>query len=245
MALWGQELHHYHKELPCVDKTFQVYVHVVKDSLGNANITEDQLRADIEGASMYFSPICINFEICHIDYMDNYAFDSIAPEPIEDGRFKALMHEKNRINFYYIGTFEPPTKCGHASLGGIAGPESGLVFIKKGCGAGTVAHELGHLFGLKHTFEGNGKEWVNGLNCETEGDGICDTPADPYVPSDKMSDYIGPDCEFISLKRDSFQMFYQPDVGNVMSYYPCTCGFTHGQYLKMANSYLNSNFKMW
>jgi hypothetical protein len=241
----GQQLHHFHKDLPCVDKTFQVYVHVVIDSLGNTNISEEQLRNDIEGASMYFEPICIDFEICKIDSINNYAFDSIAPEPKEDGRLKALLHEKNRINFYYIAQFEDPGKCGHASLGGISGSESGLVFIKKGCGSGTVAHELGHLFGLSHTFEGNGTEWVNGDDCETEGDGLCDTPSDPFVPGDDVSEYVADDCEFISMKRDTFGMFYQPDVGNVMSYYPCTCGFTWEQYKKMANSYLNANFKMW
>jgi len=110
---------------------------------------------------------------------------------------------------------------------------------------GTLTHEMGHMFGLLHTFEGNGIELVNGSNCETEGDLICDTPADPFVEGDDMSLYIGEDCEFISIKLDSNFQYYQPDVGNIMSYYPCSCGFTRGQYLKMAETFLNSDPKMW
>ena len=56
-----------------------------------------------------------------------------------------------------------------------------------------IPHELGHNFNLVHTFgerSGNGTlgsgttlELVTrgaGANCTTEGDYLCDTPADPY-----------------------------------------------------------------
>ncbi len=45
----------------------------------------------------------------------------------------------------------------------------------------TIAHEMGHYFGLLHTHEtANGTELVNGTNCGTAGDLLCDTPADGF-----------------------------------------------------------------
>ena len=243
-SLNAQSLHHLNKDLPCIDKTYQVYVHVMWNEERMTNITADIIKEEIEGASMYFDPICVRFEVCKIDTFPDWNYDDYRTHPEYMSEIVSMIHEKNRINIYYISEFDDPNICGLARLKGIAMENSGVVYIKKACGSGTVAHELGHLFGLKHTFEGSGKELVDGSNCLTEGDGICDTPADPYVPFEPMTLYLE-ECEFISLKTDDYGDFYQPDVGNVMSYYPCACGFTRGQYLKMAQNYLNSNFKMW
>lgn len=232
------------KDLPCVDKKFQVYAHFFLDSLGTMAYTPDDLRAELASVSETFAPICISFELCGIDTITNYEFDSITYAP-EEAEIKTLFHVKNRINFYIISRLfkGPETQvCGFATLGGIASLNNGFVFMSGGC----AAHELGHLFGLPHTFENPGSEYVDGSNCETAGDGICDTPADPYTGDPEIVWQGGVDgCEFIWEGRDSLGQYYQPDVGNIMSYYSCTCGFSRQQYIKMANTYLNSNPKMW
>jgi len=245
VQLSGQgELRTLNKDLPCVNKKFQVYAHIFLDSLGQADYTGDDLSAELESVNDLFSPICISFELCGIDSINNYEYDSTV-WALEEGEIKTLFHVKNRINFYIISEIwkGPRTKvCGFAALGGIANPDNGMVFMSGGC----ASHELGHLFGLPHTFEDPGSEFVNGSNCETAGDGICDTPADPYTGDPTIVWQGGADgCEFIWEGRDSLGMYYQPDVGNIMSYYSCTCGFTRQQYIKMANTYLNSNPKMW
>jgi len=103
-----------------------------------------------------------------------------------------------------------------------------------------MTHEMGHVWGLPHTFAGNGVENVDGSNCETAGDGICDTPADPYNPNvDNITWQNG--CEFVFEGLDANGQFYQPDMGNIMSYYGCDCGFTRGQYLRMASLIQNSS----
>jgi len=192
---------------------------VILDSLGVAQSTAEALQSAFAEVNEAFAPICVSFEVCSTDTINNYEFDSIA-------------------------TF-PESEDGFATLCGVKQMNNGAVFLK-GIGAGTIIHELGHLFGLEHTFEGSGIELVNGSNCETEGDKICDTPADPYVNGEDFSQYINLEtCEFISIKRDSMNQFYQPDVGNFMSYYPCACGFTRGQYIKMAEQFLISDPKMW
>jgi len=233
------------KGLPCLNKVYQVHGHVILDSLGVANYTADQLRQNLESASEAFAPICVGFELCSFDTIINYEFDSL-PLPQEQDEVKQLFHLDNRINMY-LATFLTPGTAGNAQLCGVKQMSGGRVFLS-GTGPGVVIHELGHLFGLLHTFEGNGEELVSGLNCETTGDLICDTPSDPYVPGELLTQYLNLDnCEFISIKRDSMGQFYQPDVGNYMSYYsPCICGgFTRGQFLHMANSVLTAEDKLW
>jgi len=233
------------KGLPCLNKVYQVHAHVILDSLGVANYTADMLAANLEAASDAFAPICIGFELCSFDTIINYEFDSL-PLPAEQNEVKTLFHLENRLNMYLATELTPGT-AGNAALCGIKEANNGRVFLS-GMGPGTVIHELGHIFGLLHTFEGNGIELVGGANCETEGDLICDTPADPYVPGEELTEYLNLDnCEFISIKRDSMGQFYQPDVGNYMSYYgSCICGgFTRGQFILMANSAQDTTNRMW
>jgi hypothetical protein len=118
--------------------------------------------------------------------------------------------------------------------------------LKKLSSVRVMQHEFGHYFGLPHTFEGSGAELANGSNCTTAGDLICDTPSDPYVDGDDPNSYVDGNCKFISMKKDANGQYYDPMVGNIMSYYSdaCVCGFTHDQYMKMAKTYL-SKIGMW
>lgn len=234
-SLSGQ-MHTLNKDLPCINKTFQIHAHVFLDSLGVANFTPDQLRNDLAGATDAFAPICARFELCGVDTITNYEFDSIGTD-LEDTEIKNLFHVKNRINIYLASELQAPPLCGYA--GGNASANNSTVVLK--CAGGTIIHELGHLFGLPHTFGGN--ELVDGSNCATEGDGFCDTPADPYIEDTPIIWQDG--CEFIWEGKDDNGQYYSPDVGNIMSYYTCSCGFSREQFLKMANTYLNSNPKLW
>jgi hypothetical protein len=147
-----------------------------------------------------------------------------------------------------------PGKAGFATLGGIADSSKlgcGIVIKKSSTDPRTLTHEMGHFFGLLHTFEGpsGGQtlELANGSNCSITGDLICDTPADPYIDPELVSTYVdnGVNCRFISMKKDANGQYYDPLVGNIMSYYsPCSCGFTDQQYIRMATVYL-SNTSMW
>lgn len=85
-----------------------------------------------------------------------------------------------------------------------------------------VSHEIGHALGLVHTHHGIEPAATIGCNssffpagepetpenCETKGDGCCDTPADP-----NLNNNVNLDCEW--TEPDSM---YNPDTRNIMSY---------------------------
>lgn len=231
-------------DLPCLNKTYEVFVHMVQDSLGNTAPLSEISEA-LSYTSALFEPICIDFRICEVDSLRDYSFDSI-PEVggAEAQELQRLQHRLNRINIYVVSNL-PPNVCGFASLGQINSPGSSTIFYARGCGGETMAHEMGHLFGLLHTFESGGElELVNGSNCATAGDLVCDTPADPFVEnSDTM--WVDGDCEFIFPGLDPNGEYYTPLTGNTMSYMCGGCGFTKGQYERMVMFYRQNAIKNW
>ena len=224
--------------------------HVVKDEVGDAGLTEMEITNAIDTLNSKFAPICIAFEVCEFRYIDNFQYDSLTGNEWQE--LQTLYHESNKINMFFAGSYDGAIPfCGYADSAGINNVDSGGIVILKNCATSldrTIAHEMGHYFGLLNTFEGSGTELVDGSNCDTEGDLICDTPADPYVPGMPISGYVDVNqgCRFISTQTDANGAFYSPDVGNIMAFYGnCSCGFTHGQFLRMVNTYLGGPRKMW
>lgn len=237
------QLNYKYESLPCLNKKFSILAHVTINESGDTEITEETISGAIDSLNNFFEPICVSFEICAFDTISNWQFNELNDND-EWQDMQVKYHKANRINMFFVADTQLPNACGFAGLGGINNLESGGIVIQKidcvGPGIKTIPHEMGHYFGLVHTFVGNGDELVNGANCDTAGDNICDTPADPFVEGDDVALYVdvGEGCRFISPKLDANGEYYRPDVGNIMSYYPntCRCGFTHQQYLKMAET---------
>ena len=242
------------KPLMQIGKEFLVVVHIVRDSTGNADISEAQIRTALTGVNTIFAPVTAKFTACEFRYIDNFQYnhlifqENISKKKKEIDPTYRLQH---RINIFFVE--EPDLikhkTCGYAEYTGIA--EHGSVVIKKSCSdAYTIAHELGHFFGLNHTFEGNTQTSIIQLafdeNCKTSGDGFCDTPADPYVTGDDVSLYVTAACIYISPKVDQKGNTFAPDVTNIMSYYTSCLipEFTLEQYAHMAN-YYNSHLGTW
>ena len=84
-----------------------------------------------------------------------------------------------------------------------------------------LAHEMGHFWGLYHTFEEAqfGKDDLKEENCHLLGDRICDTPPDPGSVFEVYVNYVT--CELLDLNNDA-GLAYKPQIENYMSYYkPC------------------------
>lgn len=235
--LAAQNLHHLDKDLPCLNKTFNLHVHVALDFMRRTNFEQEVFEAMLEIANEQFEPICVSFKLCEYDTILNYNFDRPSSQAKLD-EIRTLFAHERRLNVYVVEVLDDPQICGYGGQD---------IFLRKGCGSFTLVHELGHVFGLPHTFAGNGEELVDGSNCGTAGDGICDTPADPYdldiVALNGMPYHTG--CEFVYPNTDGNGQYYQPDMGNIMSYYPCPCGFTRGQYLRMVETIENGKIQLW
>ena len=246
--LTAQSYQFKHESLPCLNKKFTIVAHIFRDSLGNPGVVEAEVIQAVAGAQVFFDPICVSFEVCEFRYHDNWQHDVLEDPDTEIPQVKTKYHADFRINMYFVTDFTSDIgACGLADLNGIANATSSGIIIRKDCvNSGTFAHEFGHFFSLEHTFAGSGVELVDGSNCTTAGDGICDTPADPYVAGEPLENYIDGDCNFINVQTDANGDYYTPDVGNIMSYYKCgPCGFTWGQLQKMAQAYLTAGVKFW
>jgi hypothetical protein len=219
---------------------------MIKSSNDNPAVDTVAFKSALAAVNTIFAPIKVSFSLCEVRYIDNYNYDTINDQTRKEALIKYQV--ANRINIFLVSSLAG-TECGNADLGGILRSKQVGIFLLRGSclNATTLAHELGHYFSLGHTFGNTGSrttETANGSNCEVAGDGICDTPADPYVIGDN-SLYINSDCVFInSSLKDSNGDYYDPDVSNIMSYYfPCICNkFTWEQYEKMASYYLENPF---
>jgi hypothetical protein len=129
---------------------------------------------------------------------------------------------------------------GEGTVLGYFNPSSDWLVVSKNevsASSSTVPHELGHFFSLLHPFNGwdpspwseedhgnpvtqttapNGftaVELVDGSNCETAGDRVCDTPANYYFG-------LGwPDCEFDELVYDRNNDLLEPEEALFMDYF--------------------------
>lgn len=102
----------------------------------------------------------------------------------------------NSCNVYITGKL--PGLCGFATFPGSAGSSGGGIFMNRECvgfETKTFPHEMGHYFGLLHTFETSfGVEFVDGSNCSSTGDLFCDTPAD-FLDERVPCPYTGPEVD--------------------------------------------------
>lgn len=189
----------------------------------------------------------------YIDNTDLYDFDQ-RPTDLNGADTEEMLASHTTesitaINIYFLAnlTSEDGTSLNGYAYYPAADASSNRIFIKTGnmlvSPGGVLAHEMGHYFGLLHTHEGTEKgntywnaENVDRLgawaNCETTGDLISDTEADPGYNPMAFNSAL---CEYTGNQTDRYNVAYQPPVGNIMSYYPDACGgfFTDGQQFRI------------
>lgn len=221
----------------CLNKTLSVNFIIVCDSLRQTGISMASMQSAISSLNSVFAPICLSFQICDVDtvYAYKYGRWKLSRDHAE---FEVNYCKQNIINIALVEVIlEPADAGGYAPLGvGMpSAPRYDLIVMSKSGMGGVIVHEVGHYFGLYHTFEtSNGIEFVNGTNCATTGDLICDTPAD-IDPAP-----IAAGCIWNGTNRDPNNDYYTPMLGNIMSYHNgCPEAFTIGQYNRVIWSYLN------
>jgi hypothetical protein len=196
----------------------------------------DTALADVN--SMFAQVGFAFFQYGEIDYIDNDDFYCMAVSGLDIYDLATINSVAEAINVYIA----PNTGIGGQS---IYWPGTQAILVDA-AEAGvpenptTLAHEIGHYFNLLHTHTIRGfypgpytYECPDGSNCETEGDLLCDTPADPNLSGrmDLECNYVlpavpPPGCDDTP---------YNPQLNNLMSYAPPICRdlFTPQQIDKM------------
>lgn len=183
---------------------------------------------DIESELNYiFRDAMIEFNVhSKIFFLEtNHTIDTIFSDKNIKDDIIDRFNTKNHINIYIVakGTFlNGYTNVLTENFALYKNTSLNYIFINEKAlyNGNTIQHELGHFFGLQHTFgkspmELSTDETPNGSNCASAGDYICDTPADP-------NGKIGKNCEFLGL-NDGSKYPVTPDIHNFMSYYPSGC----------------------
>jgi len=223
----------------CLKKTLSIVFYVFLDSLGNPNVTAANINSCISILNKYFDPICLKFQACSTKYIPEHEYNKWDRPNHE---FKIVgnynYYTDKTINIYLVDNLIVPAANGYAH--GPGGKD--IIVMRKLAFTGmTAVHEMGHFFGLPHTFaeistaseDGPSSELVLRSNCTTMGDGFCDTDADPYPTG------IGTaPCGFVYGPKDAANNYYLPPVDNIMSYWNCRCRFTQEQYNWMAYIYV-------
>ena len=139
-----------------------------------------------------------------------------------------------RHDIYIVTTLAPGGEdlCGISSF--VDSEVQGIV-MSESCFAlpdnpSTLSHEVGHYFNLLHTHTGSSDqdgdgvidglnaEYVDGTECESRGDDLCDTSADP-----NLGDFVNSQCEYTGDYIDGHGDLYNPDTANLMSYSDKIC----------------------
>ncbi|MCG3128105.1 MAG: hypothetical protein CHACPFDD_02980 [Phycisphaerae bacterium] len=202
-----------------------ISMHVVRRSNGSGGIAESRLLTALNDLNAAFSPAGMVFYRAHptryID-SDSFYFDIDTMEEIDALRQTDVV--AGTVNLYFTQNLavDGSGLCGISSFTFSA--VQGIV-LANGCTGlsdnhSTVPHEVGHYFDLLHTHEtGFGAECVNGSNCGTAGDLVCDTPADPG-----LSNRVDGDCDYTGSDLDPCENApYSPQTWNLMSYSTKEC----------------------
>jgi hypothetical protein len=211
-------------------------IHLFQASNGSSNLTLAEIYNEIDSVNYFYANAglvfveCLAPQIINNDYY--YEFDY----NLHDADVLNQFYTNNVVNMYFANTVtssDGSSLCGYSRYP----PSEDYVVMAANCATNgsTLAHELGHLFGLPHTHGGTPDELVDGSNCDTEGDYICDTPADPTL----SNSIVNTNCIYTGTATDANGMLYVPDPNNIMSYSRKNCRdyFSPMQYLVINTTY--------
>lgn len=217
--------------------------HIIRRSNGTGGMTLNRMNQLLARANRFFVAADMQFFYCGTtpDYFDDDALFANFTGPVP-GNFNDEVRFDGRdatdaLNMYFINT-TTDTYGAYArypannirSTRQIVRADQSDGYL----GDEAVPHELGHSFNLIHTHgDNNGTgpltaELVNGSNCSSTGDLVCDTPADPYGVSGATANGC---VAYTGTVQDANGALFSPALNNLMSYWErCTPELTAGQY---------------
>ncbi|MEP1035150.1 T9SS type A sorting domain-containing protein [Ekhidna sp.] len=216
-----------------------ITAHIIRREDGTGGLSVAQLETAIETVNSFYGAANLEFFIFgDIDFVDSDKFFDY--DAGDESVLAGTRDVANTINIYFANsvTSGGSALCGYAYFPG--NPDR--ILMDNGCtiNGTTLSHEIGHYLTLYHTHgktnNGTTDELVDGSNCTTAGDEICDTPADP-----NLSGKVNSSCQYTGTLRDANGDLYQPNAENIMSYSTQSCRrlFTTGQFDRSLSGYLS------
>ena len=212
-----------------------IKVHAIRYSNGSGGLRAYDLEKAFQNLNNMFDGALVNFILYEgVDYID----DSDLMQ-FEKGDEKTLLENHyipGILNVYfaeYLTNSSKSSICGYSDNT----DNRDIIVVKNSCSINdsTLAHEIGHILSLVHTHGVSNTqlttELVDGSNCDTDGDGICDTPADPGLSSDNVDNF----CNYTGSATDANGDTFNPDTSNMMSYSlkACRTYFSKEQIIRM------------
>lgn len=222
----------------------KIYVHIIRRSDGTGGYNAIDLDEILGYLDEAYNPHNIFFEWDdNIDFIDDDLWAAGPGVFFGDEAIYQVNNHNDGIDIYLFpetagGGSGRANGVGESSEFWVAGTRSGYGPAAKST---LIAHEMGHVLNLWHTHHGceAGGIWeaVDGSNCASAGDLVCDTPADPniYFDVDPVS------CEW-QYYADCYPpedvYSYMPDTKNIMAYSNLNCReyLTEGQGERMRES---------
>jgi hypothetical protein len=231
----------------------KVFVHVVANDDGtNVAAGDSSVMRQMENMRQFYAAHGICFILAGYEQINSTDLNNQNADTEEAELFPFLI--PNMINVFV-----------HANLvdndGGLNGNAYGIpnyyLSISRSAitstqNRSTLSHEMGHDFGLYHTFQGrddgsgtiireNVARSGNCKNCDTEGDLLCDTKADRNNDADVISETT---CAYIGSMNDACGTALQMEPTNIMTYGRRSCRdhFTAGQGNRAEGFILTTNF---
>lgn len=213
-----------------------IKAHIINTSEGTGGLTTLELDQAISIMNSIYIDAGIEFFLCDgIDYINSDEFYNYTTS--QETALTSTNNVNGVINIYFTDSIENDSGgglCGYAYFPG--GPETILMANDCATNGSTLSHEMGHFFALSHTHgnsnvAGSTEELVDGSNCDSTGDFICDTQADPKLDFNT----VNLNCQYTGTSQDANAAFYRPNPTNLMSYSRKECRnyFSPQQYARI------------
>jgi hypothetical protein len=212
------------------NKIIPIVAHIIRRSNGTGGLSNTDLNDAFSTANGFYNSFHFMLEICEIRFINSDDIFNFTHSSNSSGASSNQLNVTSNnvagiINIYFVPnsntswTWRPNSNASRQHI---------LMFNTQTTNGTTLSHELGHWFDLLHTHQG-GNELVNGSNCSTAGDFVCDTPADP-----NLSGRVNASCEYTGTLVDANGDSYNPDTRNLLSYAgSCRNRFSEGQIFRM------------
>ena len=245
-------------------KYIPITFHLVANTAGSGRIHESAVLEQLCNLNEQYADQDVIFYIDSLSYFDNDATYE-TPSSVAATIQMRVREDNNSLNVYITNKADSGNEGPGTTLAYYDPPEDWVVSRKDQIGPSTktLAHEIGHFFGLPHTFSGwecfpytiaeygnpvnrdftipcsggGGSvliELANGTNCNSAGDKICDTPAD-Y----NLSIVFDPGCDENTVVKDKNGELIAPIVENYMSYYS---GCDSNSFTQTQKNLMNTDF---